>query len=270
MAGPHDPNGPQDPRSRHGRPGGQGPEHGHGGGSDGGPGEGPRKGQRYGQGDEPGQGGRHGVAGGSGPPEPFEPFEPFEPSLPGAGQGFAARGQDPYERPGPYVPEKRTNGYDHDRPPGGPRRIRFARLWAGGVVVALVAALAAAVALLLVRGVLDIPVFAPEQEGTMVPASTAQLALGSALAALAATAVLHLLMLATPQPGRFLGWIIALGTAAVMLLPFTSEASWEAKAGTAGVYLVIGVVIGTLLATVARTAVEDRTDEGAVAGGGRR
>ncbi|OEU87609.1 hypothetical protein DB35_27830 [Streptomyces abyssalis] len=127
-------------------------------------------------------------------------------------------------------------------------------MWAGGVAVALVAALAAAVALLLVRGVLDIPVFAPEQEGTMELTSTGQLALGSALAALAATAVLHLLMLATPQPGRFLGWIIALGTAAVMLMPFTSTAGWEAKAGTAGVYLVIGVVIGTLLATVARTA----------------
>ncbi|WP_235981251.1 DUF6069 family protein, partial [Streptomyces albidus (ex Kaewkla and Franco 2022)] len=99
--------------------------------------------------------------------------------------------------------------------------------------------------------------FAPEQQGTMVLASTGQLALGAGLAALAATAVLQLLVLATPQPGRFLGWIITLGTAAAMLAPFTSNASWEAKAGTAGVYLVIGVVIGTLMATVARSAVRE-------------
>ncbi|WP_314175435.1 DUF6069 family protein [Streptomyces winkii] len=170
------------------------------------------------------------------------------------GYGPAARYPDPYDGGGTYVPEKRANGFDHDRPPGGPRRVRVVRLWAGGVMVALVAALAATVALLLVRGVLDIPVFAPQEEATMELTSTGQLALGSALAALAATAVLNLLMLATPQPGRFFGWIIALATAAVMLLPFTSDASWRAKAGTAGVYLVIGIVIGTLLATVARTA----------------
>lgn len=222
MAGPHDPDGPRDPRSPRGRHGGQRGEEGQPGGPE------PR-----------------------GAPDPSGPFEPFEPAR---GYGSAGRYPDPYEQPGAYVPEKQTNGFNHDRPPGGGRRFSIARLWAGGVIVALVAALAAAVALLLVRGVLDIPVFAPEQEGTMELTSTGQLALGSALAALASTAVLHLLMLATPQPGRFLGWIIALATAAFMLLPFTSTASWNAKAGTAGVYLVIGVVIGTLLATVARTA----------------
>lgn len=244
MAGPHDPNGPQDPRSPHGRDGRPGQR--------GQPGQPGRQGR--GQGPGPAQGPAQGARP-YGSPEQDGPFEPFEPAR---GYGPAARYPDPYDDSGTYVPEKRTNGYDHDRPPGRPRRVSLARLWAGGVAVALVAALAAAVALLLVRGVLDIPVFAPEQEGTMELTSTGQLALGSALAALAATAVLHLLMLATPQPGRFLGWIIALGTAAMMLLPFTSEASWTAKAGTAGVYLVIGVVIGTLLATVARTAANGR------------
>jgi drug/metabolite transporter (DMT)-like permease len=161
---------------------------------------------------------------------------------------------DPYGESEGYVAEKRTNGYNHDHPPARNRRFSVVRLWAGGFAVALVAALAAAVAVLLVRGVLDIPVFAPEREGTMVLASTGQLALGAALAALAATAVLQLLLLATPQPGRFLAWIIVLGTAAAMLAPFNSLASWEAKAGTAGVYLVIGVVIGTLMSTVARSA----------------
>ena len=230
MAGTQGPHGPQDPQGPHG-------SHGSGGSRGRGGPQGP-----HGPRDATGQDGDG----------PFEPFEPVR----GYGPSRQYPDPDPYDSSGGYVPEKQTNGYNHDhRPPGsGRRRFSTLRLWAGGIAVALVAALAAAVALLLVRGVLDIPVFAPETAGTMVLASTGQLALGAALAALVATAVLNLLLLATPQPGRFLAWIIALGTAAAMLAPFTSYASWEAKAGTAGVYLVIGVVIGTLMATVARSA----------------
>ncbi|SCK19821.1 DUF6069 family protein [Streptomyces sp. WMMB 322] len=257
MAGPHDPNGPQDPRSPHGRRRREGRP-----GPSGRPGE-PGPSGRPDRPDRPGQSAQPDREGQDQEPGPYTgrgqdpPFEAFDPT--GGYYGPAARYPDPYRDPGTYVPEKRTNGFDHDRPPGGRRRVSFVRLWAGGVLVALVAALASAVALLLVRGVLDIPVFAPEQDSTMELTSTGQLALGAALAALAATAVLNLLVLATPQPGRFLGWIIALATAAVMLLPFTSDASWAAKAGTAGVYLVIGVVIGTLLSTVARTAMANGT-----------
>jgi hypothetical protein len=217
MAGPNDPRGPQEPHGPHGH----------------GPGD---------------QHGPHEPGDASGHDGPFEHFEPM------TGYGASRSYPDPYGRSEAYSPEKRANGYNHDRPPEGRRRFSPLRLWAGGVAVALVAALSAAVALLLVRGVLDIPVFAPKREGMMELTSTGQLALGAAVAALVATAVLHLLLLATPQPGRFLGWIIALGTAAAMLAPFTTDASWESKAGTAGVYLVIGVVIGTLMATVARSA----------------
>ena len=188
--------------------------------------------------------GPQGPTGQDGPFGPFDPLERYGPSRPYP---------DPSDGSGDYVPEHHANGFNHDRPPG--RGVRVGRLWAGGVVVALVAALAAAVAMLLVRGVLDVPVFAPEQQGTMVLATTGQLALGAAVAALAATAVLQLLVLATPQPGRFLGWIVSLATVAAMLWPFTSGASWDAKFGTAGVYLVIGAVIGTLLTTVGRSSV---------------
>ncbi|MFC4493453.1 DUF6069 family protein [Streptomyces ovatisporus] len=249
MAGTHDPHGPQDPQDP------QGPHNSDGAHSSQSP-HGPEGPQGRGGAQRPGAGGA-GRTGGS--PDPGDAsaqdgaFERFEPV---PGYGPTKQYPDPYDGSGDYVPERRTNGYDHDqRPPRSARR-RFSalRLWAGGIAVALVAALAAAVALLLVRGVLDIPVFAPETEGAMVPASTGQLALGAALAALVATAVLHLLLLATPQPGRFLAWIIALGTAAVMLAPFNSSATWAAKGGTAGVYLVIGLVIGTLMSTVARSA----------------
>ncbi|RAJ69779.1 hypothetical protein K378_00934 [Streptomyces sp. Amel2xB2] len=259
MAGPHDPDGPQDPRGRHG------PDVPSGRGGTGGAGGPARPGGSGGPGGHGGPAGPQGP-GGPGTPgvpgRPDGPFKPFEPVY-GPGGGAAARGMDPYDDSDAYVPQKRTNGFDHDRPPGHrrrPPRVSAARLWAGGFVVALVAALAAAVALLLVREVLDIPVLAPVVDGSTETASTGRYALGAALVALAATAVLHLLTLATPQPVRFLGWIVALGTAAVMLLPFTTTASWQAKGGTAGVSLVVGIVIGTLLATVARTATASGRD----------
>ncbi len=241
MAGTHGPYGPQDPQEPE-DPRGQGerqprrPAGGPNGAHAGGTGR---------------QGGSPGPAGGGDHDGPFERFDPVP------GYGPTKQYPDPYSGP---VTERGTNGYNHDRRPPRSARRRFSavRLWAGGTAVALVAALAAAVAMLLVRGVLDIPVFAPETEGMLVAASTWPLALGAALAALAATAVLHLLLLATPQPGRFLAWIIALGTAAAMLAPFNSTASWEAKGGTAGVYLVIGLVIGTLMSTVARSATSGR------------
>ncbi|MGY0017494.1 DUF6069 family protein [Streptomyces sp. cg35] len=149
---------------------------------------------------------------------------------------------------GPPIPAQPT------APPPAPR-LDAGKLWAGGLMTAVVAALTAVVALLLVRGVLGVAVFAPEGDGAMGDASTAALAGGAALAALAATALLHLLIAATPRPERFFSWIIALATAVMVLLPFTTGLPLDAKLGTAAVYLVIGIAIGSLLSSVARGAV---------------
>ncbi|MFC8507594.1 DUF6069 family protein [Streptomyces sp. NPDC057411] len=136
----------------------------------------------------------------------------------------------------------------------GPR-LDPVRLWSGGAMTAVVAALMAVVGVLLVRGVLGIPVFAPEGDGAMGDASTGLLAGGAAVAALAATALLHLLILGTPQPGRFFAWIVGLATMVMVLLPFTTGLPLDARIGTAAVYLAIGVTIGSLLSAVARGAV---------------
>ncbi|MFJ8929014.1 MULTISPECIES: DUF6069 family protein [unclassified Streptomyces] len=134
-------------------------------------------------------------------------------------------------------------------------RLDAGKLWAGGVMTAVIAALTAVVALLLVRGVLDIPVFAPAGDGLMNIATTGTLAMGAAVTALLATALLNLLIVATPRPGSFFSWIIGLATAVMVLLPFTTSLTWEAKFGTAGVYLVIGIAIGSLLSAVGRGAI---------------
>ena len=102
-------------------------------------------------------------------------------------------------------------------PSDASRTVDAGRLWTGGVATALVAALVAVVGLLICRGLLNVPVLAPTDEGTFGNANTFRLAGLAALAALLATGLLHLLLLSTPQPGQFFTWIVALATVAAVV-----------------------------------------------------
>jgi hypothetical protein len=116
------------------------------------------------------------------------------------------------------------------------------RLWTGGVATAVVAALVAVVGVLIARGLLDVPVLAPTEEGVLGNANTARLALVAAGAALAATGLMHLLLLFIPRPWQFFTWIMSLVTLAALLAPFAT-------------FLAIGVAIGSLVSGVASSAV---------------
>jgi hypothetical protein len=84
-------------------------------------------------------------------------------------------------------------------PNSGPRLLGDAgRLWWGGLVTAVVAAVVAVVGVLIARGLFDVPVLAPTGEGALGNASTARLALLAAVAAVAATGLMHLLLVSTP------------------------------------------------------------------------
>lgn len=128
------------------------------------------------------------------------------------------------------------------------------RLWAGGVATALVAILVVVVGIVIARGIFDIQVLEPEGEGVWGDASAWWYSGVAALVALMATALAHLLLLSTPRPMLFFGWIIALATAAAVLAPFASGAALEAKVATGVINLALGVAIGTLLAGVGRSA----------------
>jgi hypothetical protein len=132
------------------------------------------------------------------------------------------------------------------------------RLWTGGVATALVAALVALVGVLICRGLLDVALLAPTDEGTLGNANTFRLAGLAALAALVATGLLHLLLLSTPRPGQFFTWIVALATVAAALAPFLTDADLDEKVATAAIYLAIGVAIGSLLSGVGRSAARRR------------
>ncbi len=143
-------------------------------------------------------------------------------------------------------------------PPGGSSvRIRpdSGQFWAGAAATAIVAALAALVGILICRWTLHIPILAPSSAGAWGNAHTGEYALVAAAAAIAAAALLYLLMLGTPQPGLFFGWIIGLATLAAVVYPFSTGAPVAQKAATAVVDLAIGIAIGTLLAATAARAV---------------
>ncbi|GAA0613269.1 DUF6069 family protein [Streptomyces crystallinus] len=146
--------------------------------------------------------------------------------------------------------------------PAPPSGVSAGRLWATGVATAVVAALAAVVGTLLMRGVLDVPLFAPRRAGVWGDATTGYLAAWAAVAALVATGLLHLLLLAVPRPRAFFTWIASLVTVAMMLLPFTADLSTSTQLASAAVFLVIGATITGLLSTTAVSLATGRAYEG--------
>jgi Family of unknown function (DUF6069) len=138
-------------------------------------------------------------------------------------------------------------------PSGDRSAVHAGTLWAGGAATALVAALIALVGILVVRELFDTPVIYPPDDGFFGSQTTA-LMIYAAIAALAATALVHVLMLTTPRALSFFGWIMGLLTIAATLAPFITDDSTESKIGSAAIYLVIGIAITSLISGVARTA----------------
>jgi hypothetical protein len=151
------------------------------------------------------------------------------------------------------------------RPRPARPQVDAGRLWSGGVATAVVAGLIALVGVLVSRWLFAIPLLAPKQDGAYGDAHTTGLVLMAAAAALVATGLAHLLMLGTPRPLTFFGWIIALATVLAVLLPFSTTAPLTAKAATAVVTLVLGVAIGSLVSGVAARSVRVPPTEGAYA-----
>ncbi len=134
-------------------------------------------------------------------------------------------------------------------------RVDAGKLWPGGIATAVVAGLVALVGVLVSRWLFGIPLLAPKQDGYYGDVHTTDLVLVAAAAALLATGLAHLLLLSTPRPLTFFGWIVALATVLAVLLPFSTAAPLEAKVATALVDLVLGIAIGTLLSGVAARSV---------------
>jgi len=130
------------------------------------------------------------------------------------------------------------------------------RWWAGGAATAIVAALVALVALLIVTVALDIKPVAPSWllgDGADWTLST-RFAVTAAVSALAATALLQLLVVTTPRPRAFFGWIVTLVTLAAAVTPFAVSTDSSRQLATAVTILAVGIVIGSLCSAVLTSA----------------
>lgn len=146
-------------------------------------------------------------------------------------------------------------------PEAAPRRpaVDAGRLWAGGLATALVAALLAVVGILAARTLFDVAILAPTDPGTWGEASTSSYAFWAAAMSLLATGLIHLLILFTPRPMRFFAWLVGLATVVAVLAPFVADSGMASKLFTAGLNLVLGVAIGSLVAGTARAAMRAAT-----------
>lgn len=100
-------------------------------------------------------------------------------------------------------------------------RVSAGRLWGAGLATAVVVALLAVVGILIIRSLFHLAILAPRADGAWGNAHTLTYAVLSAAIALAATAVLHLLLVATPHATMFFTWIMVLLTIIAVFVPLT-------------------------------------------------
>ena len=142
------------------------------------------------------------------------------------------------------------------------RTVDARQLWSGGAATAVVAALIALAGILVCRWLFDIPILAPRGDGAWGNASTAGYSLAAAAAALVATAIMHLLLFASPRPRLFFGWIIGLATLIAVVYPFSTTAPMSQKVATAVINLVLGIAIGSLVSGTAARVIRRRAITG--------
>ncbi|WP_136520679.1 DUF6069 family protein [Cellulomonas telluris] len=123
--------------------------------------------------------------------------------------------------------------------------VETSRFWAGAAATALVAGLVGAVGVLLLERVLGVDLRPDGGGSAMAPT-----VLGSALAALAAAALLHALVVSTPRPRAFFGWILALATLVATLLPLTGPDDRGSGIATGVLHLLVGIATWSLLTGV--------------------
>jgi hypothetical protein len=142
-------------------------------------------------------------------------------------------------------------------PPSGRGPVNATRLWSAGLATAVVAALIGLVGVLVFRAIFRIALYAPANAGAFGGSNTVVLCVSAAVAALAATGLAHMLLLGTPRPLTYFGWIVGLLTTAAVVTPFLTNRSLGIAFAMATIHLVIGLAIGSLVSGAAASASRD-------------
>ena len=108
-----------------------------------------------------------------------------------------------------------TEPYEAAPAPTHPE-VDASRLAAGGAATAVVAALITLAGILVGRGIFGVELLAPKGAGVWGDADTGWYALGAAATSVIATALIYLLILFTPRPMLFFGWVVSLATLVAM------------------------------------------------------
>ncbi|WP_029290115.1 DUF6069 family protein [Cellulomonas sp. HZM] len=137
--------------------------------------------------------------------------------------------------------------------PAEPRlTLNAGQYWGGVVATAVVAALVGVVGVVVFEKILDVDLVVQDPFGT--DSHLGAYVVGGVAAALLAGGLLHLLVVSTPRPRAFFGWIVGLATLVVALLPLTWTDDTTRALCSGLVNLVMGIAIWSLLASVlART-----------------
>ncbi|MBO9553844.1 hypothetical protein [Cellulomonas sp.] len=138
-----------------------------------------------------------------------------------------------------------------------PPRTRVAidagRYWGGVAATAVVAALVGVVGVVVFERIFDITLVNKDPFGT--GSSMGAYVVGAIATTLVAALLLQVLVLATPEPSTFFGWIMGLGTLVAALLPLTWTDDTTAALCSGLVNLLIGIAVWSLLTGVlARTS----------------
>lgn len=168
----------------------------------------------------------------------------------------SGRPQDEPTRRYPAVPPAAAAPPTPDTAPvaTAPRRtetrltVETGRFWAGAAATALVAALVGVVGVIVLEQILRIDLVFRDPFG--VGSAMGAYILGGILVAVAAGALLQLLVLTTPRPRAFFGWILGLATVVATLLPLTWTEALGSAITSGVVNLLIGIAVWSLLTGV--------------------
>lgn len=135
--------------------------------------------------------------------------------------------------------------------PSDPRlTVEAGRFWAGAAATALVAALIGLIGVIVFERIFEITLVPPpDLFGT--GSQQAAWAVDGAILAVLAAGLLHVLILSTPRPRAFFGWIMALVIVVIAVLPFAWSRDVPAAALSGLINLLIGIAVWSLLAGVA-------------------
>ncbi|AEG44897.1 hypothetical protein [Isoptericola variabilis] len=153
------------------------------------------------------------------------------------------------QRPGTVPTGEPADAWDAPVPaPGENLRLNAGRFWAGAAATVLVCALIGFAASVIIEQVFDLELLSPPD--LFDAGTSASWAGAGALFALLAAVVLQLLVVATPRPSMFFGWLVGLTAVILAVLPFTGDPDVLPAVLTALVWIVLGLAVWSMLTGV--------------------